>query len=341
MNDLALLSAKNYDTGTGMNRLVFSEERSFTQNGHKPPALPHFSSPVVKNTPGISYSYHTLYGTVSKQSTPYRYLYVLEIRTLCLQPTKLQYRYGPKENGNDCPESTQTNQPHNLSHACHCDAIMRAIVPWMLACCLSLGSLEALTFRTASKGGRRSLSQPLLLLFAKTNKRVPTAAAARGFGGVAVAACACGSGTVYNKCCGRLHQDATVYAAAAPEQVVRARYSAYARRVVDFIIASTHPDNKSFADDIEHWKRTIEDDCYDNFELNKCEILTSSCTDHEDTSTNDTATVQFLAHMTQRDTRERTSFIETSSFKRHAVTGAWLYLDGVIADPSSVAENDV
>ena len=81
-----------------------------------------------------------------------------------------------------------------------------------------------------------------------------------GFGGAAVEDCPCGSGLGYMKCCGKLHKDANTYATALPSQVVRARYSAYAKREVDFIVGSTHPLNKDFMTDIEHWKETIRYD---------------------------------------------------------------------------------
>ena len=57
--------------------------------------------------------------------------------------------------------------------------------------------------------------------------------------------------------CGKLHKESKVYGAAKAEQVVRARYSAYAKREIDFIIGSTHPLNKAFMTDIEHWRETI------------------------------------------------------------------------------------
>ena len=53
-----------------------------------------------------------------------------------------------------------------------------------------------------------------------------------GFGGAAVKLCPCGSGDSYMKCCGKLHSDGNAYATATAEQVVRARYSAYAKREV-------------------------------------------------------------------------------------------------------------
>ena len=80
---------------------------------------------------------------------------------------------------------------------------------------------------------------------------------ATGFGGAAVEPCPCGSGLTYSKCCHRLHTDEGRFSQAQPEAIVRARYSAYAKREVNFIVGSTHPLNKDFTIDIEHWKETI------------------------------------------------------------------------------------
>ena len=112
---------------------------------------------------------------------------------------------------------------------------------------------------------------------------------------------------------------------ATPEQVVRARYSAYAKREIDFIIKSTHPKNKNFDADIKHWRKQIDMNCYDNFELTKCEILDHEIIDDK------TATVTFVANMIQRDSRERTAFMEKSKFEK--IGGAWLYKEGEIGDP--------
>ena len=71
--------------------------------------------------------------------------------------------------------------------------------------------------------------------------------------------------------------------------------------------------------------------CYDNFELTSCEILNESYDDDERV-----ATVQFVANMIQVDSRERTAFMETSTFERggeHIRGGAWLYLNGEIESP--------
>jgi SEC-C motif-containing protein len=179
---------------------------------------------------------------------------------------------------------------------------------------------------------------PLDPLFAK--KKTPKARASgstAGFGGAATEPCACGSGLGYKKCCGMLHEDAKVYAAATASQVVRARYTGYSKRVIDFIIASTHPLHSSFEDDMEHWKVTMEEDCFDNFELTKCKILEES---YSGEGTDELATVRFLTHMTQLDTKERTAFIETSTFERDATSGAWLYRDGVVASAEREPERE-
>jgi SEC-C motif domain protein len=148
-----------------------------------------------------------------------------------------------------------------------------------------------------------------------------------GFGGAAVEPCSCGSNVAYNKCCGRIHRDPHAFATARPSEVVRARYTAYAQRVVDFVVASTHPLNPTFNDDMEHWKRTIESNGYDNFLLNSCVILEEAGGENEHDKE---ATVKFLAKMTHRDTGEKTAFVETSTFLRDPESGAWLYRDGII-----------
>jgi len=181
-----------------------------------------------------------------------------------------------------------------------------------------------------SGGGNNSSSN------AKTKKN--KYASTSGFGGAAIAPCPCGSGLGYSKCCGKLHKDRAAFASAAPEQIVRARYSAYAKRQVDFIIGSTHPLNKSFISDIDHWKKQIELNCYDNFELTSCEIVSESFEGEGDAQV---AKVQFVAKMTQVDSREKTAFMETSVFERagkHIANGAWLYKEGVIETAPGMPE---
>jgi uncharacterized protein YchJ len=153
-----------------------------------------------------------------------------------------------------------------------------------------------------------------------------------------VVPCPCGSGLGYMKCCGRLHTDKAAFAGATAEEVVRARYSAYSKREVDFIVGSTHPLNKNFIADIEHWKETIRMNCYDNFELNSCEIVSET---YEGEGEKQIAKVKFIAKMTQVDSREKTAFQETSTFERggkNIMGGAWLYKEGIIETAPGMPE---
>jgi len=70
--------------------------------------------------------------------------------------------------------------------------------------------------------------------------------------------------------------------------------------------------------------------CYDNFELTKCDIINES---YEGEGTNEIALVKFVAKLVQVDSREKTSFMETSTFERAGKSirnGAWLYKSGII-----------
>ena len=182
----------------------------------------------------------------------------------------------------------------------------------------------------------------------KKNDKKKGRPSSSGFGGAASEPCPCG-GTItatdssdsddapsYMNCCGKLHKRVLQeYPKATPEQVVRARYSAYAKREIDFIVASTHPKNKNFQADIAHWRKQIDLNCYDNFELTQCEIVDMSEVGPKDT----TATVTFVANMIQRDSREKTAFQETSTFEK--IGGVWMYLEGKIEDPPGREEATV
>jgi len=123
--------------------------------------------------------------------------------------------------------------------------------------------------------------------------------------------------------------------------VVRARYCAYAKREINFIIASTHPENKDFTSDIAHWRKRIGQNCYDNFKLTQCTILKET---YEGDGPDSRAEVQFIAKMRDRNTMVETAFMETSKFERcgnEMQNNAWLYKEGVIADPPGREEQAV
>jgi len=152
---------------------------------------------------------------------------------------------------------------------------------------------------------------------------------ASGFGGAATEKCACGSELSYNKCCGRFHSNPDLVEKATPTEIVRARYTAYAKNLVDFIVRTTHPEHESFQQDMAHWKETIESG-FLNYELLGCEILKE-----EIVPIQNLASVKFRANMLQKDNEQRMDFIETSLFQREeaAAGKTWLYRQGKVEKP--------
>mmetsp|Transcript_12342 Transcript_12342/g.13952 ORF Transcript_12342/g.13952 Transcript_12342/m.13952 type:complete len:345 (-) Transcript_12342:9-1043(-) len=139
---------------------------------------------------------------------------------------------------------------------------------------------------------------------------------------------------VYSSCCGKLHQDLNIFRSATAEQIVRARYSAYAKKQPEFLIKSTHPNHKDFDNDLRRWKETIKTNMYDNFDMPKCVIVKENYDNNYETveTIKKTATVQFIAEMSYRETGETISFMETSIFQKATKNGPWLYLSGTIEE---------
>ena len=63
----------------------------------------------------------------------------------------------------------------------------------------------------------------------------------------------------FELCCQALHDDEAARLAAPPEDILKARYSAYTERKPDFIIDTTHPSNEEYDEDREAWRARILD----------------------------------------------------------------------------------
>jgi SEC-C motif-containing protein len=70
--------------------------------------------------------------------------------------------------------------------------------------------------------------------------------------------CPCGSGADFEACCGGIV--AGRRAAPTAEALMRSRYTAYVLRKVDYLIQTTHPDERTddLADTIRKWMRQVE-----------------------------------------------------------------------------------
>ncbi len=128
--------------------------------------------------------------------------------------------------------------------------------------------------------------------------------------------CPCHSGESYGICCQSFHLGNQFPPTAL--LLMRSRYTAYALRLVDYIIATTHPSNPSFKLPLEEWEQNIKLFCEES-EFPALEVL-------EYAEEGSRATVTFKAHLIQN--QRNTSFCEKSSFLK--VDGKWFYVDGEI-----------
>lgn len=108
--------------------------------------------------------------------------------------------------------------------------------------------------------------------------------------------CPCGTGATYDACCGPLL--ANVSQASSPEQLMRSRYTAFARGDVDHLFRTWHP-------------RTRPDDLSPDPTTRWTGLRILAATGD---------TVEFVA------TREGGQMHEVSRFEQRA--GRWVYVDG-------------
>lgn len=119
--------------------------------------------------------------------------------------------------------------------------------------------------------------------------------------------CPCGSGRRYDACCEPLHDGTR--AASTAEELMRSRYSAYARGRADYLFRTWHPRTRpadvSLGDDISWLGLEIDD------------VVAGGADDER-------GEVEFTAHY--RDGDGVAAMHERSRFERRA--GRWCYVDG-------------
>lgn len=128
--------------------------------------------------------------------------------------------------------------------------------------------------------------------------------------------CPCKSGDLYEACCKRFHKGNF------PEnalQLMRARYSAYALNLPEYIIQTTHPASPQYEEDQSLWKKKLSD-FSTKAEFRNLKILSFQ-------EKGAVATVTFVAEIFQKD--DDFTFTEKSYFEKFR--GHWLYRSGQIA----------
>jgi SEC-C motif-containing protein len=136
--------------------------------------------------------------------------------------------------------------------------------------------------------------------------------------------CPCCSGRPYSDCCEPVVTSARP--AATAEELMRARYSAYASGAIDFIISSTHPDRRPECDEkaIRSWSANSD---WTGFEIASAEAGKEGDSEGK---------VEFIARFTED--RMKKILHETGVFKR--IDGQWYYVDGTIHPPKPFVRED-
>lgn len=125
--------------------------------------------------------------------------------------------------------------------------------------------------------------------------------------------CPCHSGKKYASCCQPFHNGQLPPDALA---LMRSRYSAYAKTLPAYIIATTHPDNPHYKKDHNNWLKELNHFCL-NTEFRDLEIAEFIDGPAE-------AFVTFTAFLDQHQVD--ITFTEKSRFLKEP-QGQWLYRD--------------
>lgn len=128
--------------------------------------------------------------------------------------------------------------------------------------------------------------------------------------------CPCLSGEKYKKCCRPVHVGQVN---PEPVRLMRARFSAYALAMVDFIMLTTHPESPHSNPRVDRWGASLESYCM----LNKFAALDIiSSQDHRVTYT---ASIESLSSGLQ-------IYTEDAEFRQ--IDGRWMYYDGILIPQS-------
>ena len=132
--------------------------------------------------------------------------------------------------------------------------------------------------------------------------------------------CPCHSQSMYDECCGLLHQGKQV--AINAEQLMRSRYSAFVLHNSIYLQATLHPSQRQ-PDDLLNLQQTME----------TTQWLGLTILDH--TETGDQAEVDFIAFYVDKPIGQ---LHERSRFTRQQ--GQWFYLDGEFLPSTKLGRNE-
>jgi SEC-C motif-containing protein len=135
--------------------------------------------------------------------------------------------------------------------------------------------------------------------------------------------CPCGSQRAYDECCGPVIKGDRP--AATAEQVMRARYSAYVKREIDYLLSSLHPRHRSDFDEKSTRKWA------ENSEWHRLDIVEVSGGGAEDSE----GTVEFIASFTESGIKK--DHHELATFSKNE--GNWYFVSGEAVAPKPVVRS--
>eukprot|EP00518_Triparma_eleuthera_P010906 CAMPEP_0182471304 /NCGR_PEP_ID=MMETSP1319-20130603/20101_1 /TAXON_ID=172717 /ORGANISM="Bolidomonas pacifica, Strain RCC208" /LENGTH=190 /DNA_ID=CAMNT_0024671845 /DNA_START=299 /DNA_END=868 /DNA_ORIENTATION=+ len=91
---------------------------------------------------------------------------------------------------------------------------------------------------------------------------------------------------------------AASYSSFGPPDIVRSRFAAYAKKNVPYIIKTTSASNpQHYNPDYGEWKKRLEEDCYDSFDMVGCDVLSTTWEEGRRYAEGEEVTVTFIARM--------------------------------------------
>ncbi len=135
--------------------------------------------------------------------------------------------------------------------------------------------------------------------------------------------CPCGSDRSYQECCKPLHKGQT--RASTAEQLMRSRYSAFSKGLVEYLLETLHPSKRTENDRLS-LLNTIK-----TCQWLKLELLDTIAGTAEDCF----GFVEFVAYFKEKKVsamREKSRFIKEE--------GIWFYVDGEAKKPEPSGRND-
>ncbi|CAI5489601.1 unnamed protein product [Closterium sp. Naga37s-1] len=203
------------------------------------------------------------------------------------------------------------------------------------------GKKPAAGSKTKPAGSSAGSSKLLDELGAAGASGIAPAGKAAGAGAEAAeaAVCPCGGGgegekRAYKECCARYHGGVK-----EPDAVslMKARYSAFARGVIPYIVRTTHEENPNMAPGGAEGRKKLTADCEETCKrlvFKRLEILSTEEGENDDESFVSFRAVYAYKHGTTTDNQ---ILVEKSRFVRDPDSGRWLYREKIPLDAASEA----